>query len=112
MKNPIAIVQQLDAIRHQIAGTAGEIRAAEIAADDTDRDFKREFAVAYRRASGSIDDRKHQATLDVEEFAKARDRAATILNYAKTRRANLEIEQSNLQTQARLVDNIYRNGGA
>ena len=104
MKTPDQIVQQLDAIRTQMSRTAEEIRDAEITADDAERDYKRESALAYRRASGSIDDRKQQAILATEEFAKAKDRSASILNYVKMRRANLEIEQSNLQTQARLID--------
>lgn len=103
MKTPDQIVQQLDAIRVQLSRTAEEIRDAELASDEAERDYKRESALAYRRASGSIDDRKQQAVLDTEEFTKQRDRTASVLNYLKLRRSNLEIEQSNLQTQARLI---------
>lgn len=103
MKNINQIIQQLDAIRGQLSRTAEEIRDAEVAADEAERDYKRESALAYRRATGSIDDRKQQAYLDTEEFVKQRDRTASVVNYLKMRRANLEIEQSNLQTQARIL---------
>jgi hypothetical protein len=104
MKTPDTLLQQLDAIRVQLSRSAEDIRDAEINAGEAERDYKRESALAYRRATGSIDDRKQQAILDCEEFAKQRDRTAAVVNYLKMRRSNLEIEQSNLQTQARLVD--------
>lgn len=103
MKSPQQVIEQLDAIRVQLSRTAEDIRDAEVAADQADRDYKRESALAYRRATGSIDDRKQQAVLDCEQFTKERDRTASVLSYLKMRRANLEIEQSNLQTQARIL---------
>lgn len=103
MKSPAQLMEQLDVVRVQLSRTAEDIRDAEEAADQADRDYKRESALAYRRATGSIDDRKQQAILDVEQFTRERDRTASIVSFLKMRRANLEIEQSNLQTQARLV---------
>lgn len=103
MKSSQEIIEQLDTIRRHLSATAEEIRDAELAADQAERDYKRESALAYRRATGSIEDRKQQATLDCESFAAERDRTSAVLSYVKTRRANLEIQQSNLQTQARLI---------
>lgn len=103
MKNAQQIIEQLDAIRNQLSRTAEEIRDAEVRADEAEHEHKRESALAYRRATGSVEDRKQQALLDTGEFAKARRDTSAVASYLKMRRANLEIEQSNLQTQARLI---------
>ena len=108
MKTPNLVVDELDEVRHRMATTAEEIRDAEASAVEAERIYKRELATAYRRAQGTAKDREGTALIECERFAEARDAAKAVAAYVKTRRANLEIEQSNLQTQSRLVELVFR----
>ncbi|MBA8847406.1 hypothetical protein [Microcella alkalica] len=93
MKTPDQIITELDAIRIQIARNATEVRELELRAVTEAESFATEYANAYKRASGSIEERKQQATLDTARFKAAKERGR-----------DLEAQQSNLQTQARLLD--------
>jgi hypothetical protein len=111
VKTPEELLTQLDTVRLEIRGAAARIRDAEQKADEADRVYRREFATVYRRSQGSIRDREQQALLECQEFARHRDDTAAVVAYLKTQRGDLELEQSNLQSQGRLLDGIYRGAG-
>lgn len=109
MKTPEQIISELDAIRVQIARNATEVRELELRAVTEAESFATEYANSYKRATGSIEERKQQATLDTARFKAAKERAAIEVAYVKQRGRNLEAQQSNLQTQARLLDTHLRS---
>lgn len=111
MKNPEQIITELDGLRSQIARSANEAREAEIRAADEGDAFTREYATAYKRAAGSIEDRKQSAALETIQFKSSKDRALIELAFVKQRARDLESQQSNLQTQARLLDTHLRSLG-
>lgn len=109
MKTPEQIIAELDAIRVQIARNANEVRDLELRAVTDADTYATEYANAYKRATGSIEERKQQATLDTHRFKAAKERAAIEVAYVKQRGRDLEAQQSNLQTQARLLDTHLRS---
>ena len=111
MKSPADIITELDALRAQIARSANETREAELRAADESDAFTREYATAYKRASGSVEDRKQTATLETIRFKTSKDRALIELAFVKQCGRDLESQQSNLQTQARLLDTYLRSLG-
>lgn len=108
MKTPTQLIEQLEAVRADIARTAEPIRDAERALSEAASQYRIEQAAAYRRARGTVKDRDHEAVEAVKEFWRAKADAEAVLSYEKLRRANLELQQSNLQTQARLLDMAAR----
>ncbi|MFB9776162.1 hypothetical protein [Brevibacterium otitidis] len=111
MKTPDSIIRELSEVRTNVARNAQIVRDYESAAMEAQRQLDHEFALAYKRASGSIEDRKQQAVIDTESFAHARDDTKIALNYAKARARGFESELSNLQTQARMVELTYKMAG-
>jgi ABC-type phosphate transport system auxiliary subunit len=111
VKRPEQVIAELDALRAQIARNAVEIRDIELRATDDAEKYATEYATAYRRATGAIEERKQQATLDTTRFRAARDRSAIEVAFMKQRGRDIEAQQSNLQTQARLLDTHLRSIG-
>lgn len=108
MKTPETVISELDFLRAQIARNATDIREMELKAAEESETFTREYATAYKRAEGSVEDRKQTALLDTARFKAAKDRALIELAFVKQRGRDLEFLQSNLQTQARLLDTHLR----
>lgn len=111
IKTPDSIIHELVQVRNAVAQNAGIIREREAAAAEASRQFDYEYALAYKRATGSVKDREQQAVIDTESFAVARDETRIALNYAKSRAKSFESEQMNLQTQARLVEITFKLAG-
>lgn len=111
IKTPDSLVRDLEQVRNHAAQGAIELRKAEAAYLEAKRMHDREYALAYKRASGPVEDRKQQATIDADSFAQAMDDAQIVLNYVKAQARSLDSQQSNLQTQARLVEITYRLAG-
>jgi multidrug resistance efflux pump len=111
IKTPDAIIRDLEAVRNHAAQGPAELRKAEGEYLEAKRQHDREYALAYKRAAGPVEDRKQQATIDADSFAQAMDDAQIVLNYVKAQSRSLDSQQSNLQTQARLVEITYRLAG-
>jgi hypothetical protein len=97
------IVRQLDALRAQIARSATDIRDCELRAADASEEHSRAYAVAYVAATGSVEERRQAAILATLPARRLRDRAEIEMRFVKQRAHDLEAQQSNLQTQARLI---------
>lgn len=110
MKSLDQLLAELDEVRRHIMRAAGEIQSAEVASKDADEVFAREYALAYRRASGSVKDREMTAVVETELFRKEKDSKQIVLSYCKRRSVDLEAAQSNLQSQAKLLDLALRGG--
>lgn len=108
---PDAIIRELEQVRNYAAQGAIELRKAESAYLEAKRTHDREYALAYKRASGPVEDRKQQAVIDADSFAHAMDDAQIVLNYVKAQSRSLDSQQSNLQTQSKLVEITYRLAG-
>lgn len=111
IKTPDSIIRELADVRTNVAKSASILEERERAYLEAKRVHDREYGLAYMRAQGPVEDRKQQAAVDTESFAHARDEALVLWNYAKTRARSLESEQTNLQSQARLVEITYRLAG-
>lgn len=103
MRTPEQIAEQLDALRHQIARNATDVREVELRAADATEDYLRQYARAYAATEGSVKEREQQATLDTLPARRVRDRALIEVAYVKQRARDTEAQQSNLQTQARIA---------
>lgn len=108
---PDQVIGELEAVRNDAARGPRELEKAERAYLVAKRQFDREYALAYKRADGPVEDRKQQATIDADSFAQAMDDAQIILNYVKAHSRSLDSQQSNLQTQAKLVEITYKLAG-
>lgn len=97
------IVEQLNSLRHQIARSATDLRESELRAADATEEHLRAYATAYRDARGTLKDREQQAILQTLATRRARERALIEVNYLKQRARDLEAQQTNLQSQARLI---------
>lgn len=111
IKTPDSIIRELDGIKNEVALRAKDIAQSEREFLEAKRDFDREYALAYRRAAGSVEDRKQQAALDADSFAQARDDAQAVYNYRRQRSRDLDQGISALQTQSRLVELTYKLAG-
>lgn len=108
---PDQIIRALEEVRNHAARGPRELEKAEADYLAAKRQYDREYAVAYKRADGPVEDRKQQATIDADSFAQAMDDAQIILNYVKAQSRSLDSQQSNLQTQSKLVEITYRLAG-
>ena len=111
IKTPDQIINDLEEVRNHAARGARELEKAERDFLAAKREHDREYALAYKRASGPVEDRKQQAVIDSDSFAQAMDDAQIVLNYVKAKARSLDSQQSNLQTQARLVEITFRLAG-
>ena len=108
---PDQIISELSAVRNESARGPRELERAERDYLIAKRQYDREYALAYKRASGPVEDRKQQAIIDADSFAQAMDDAQIALNYVKAQSRSFDSQQSNLQTQAKLVEITYRLSG-
>ena len=103
MMTPEQIVAQLDALRHQIARNATDIREVELRAADAAEEHLRAYAVAYVAAIGAVEERKQQAIVATLPARRLRDRTEIEMRFVRQRAHDVESQMSNLQTQARLI---------
>lgn len=111
IKTPDQIIRDLEQVRTHAARSAVELEKAERAYLHAKREYEREYALAFKRSSGSVEERKQQATIDADTFAHAMDDGQIVLNYVKAQSRSLDSQQSNLQTQSKLVEITYRLAG-
>ncbi|WGW12714.1 hypothetical protein LWF01_02785 [Saxibacter everestensis] len=111
IKTPDSIVMELTDLKNRVAQGPKHLREAEAEFLEVERQYQREYALAYKRADGPVEDRKQQAIVDTDTFREAKDVALITLNYVKGLSRSYESQQSNLQTQARLVEITYRMAG-
>lgn len=100
---PERIAEQLDALRHQIARNATDVREVELRAADASEEYLRAYARAYAEAVGTAKERDQAATLASLPARRVRDRAQIEVAYLKQRARDVEAQQSNLQTLARIA---------
>lgn len=107
------VIRELDDIRSrgrraQAVRDAGTQRAADV------RAYEKRRAVVRNATPGSVQAKDDAAVLDeqCDELRAKAEAAKTAENYAKRLADDETSDQSNLQTQARLIEEILKLGGA
>jgi Holliday junction resolvasome RuvABC DNA-binding subunit len=107
------VIRELIAIKGAGGRTALAIRKAEAARAQAVRDYEAECAVVRCNTVGSVQAKTDAALTDMkcQRLRKEMDVAKEAENYAKRLATAYEQDQSNLQTQARLIESTLKLAG-
>lgn len=109
---PDAIIRELVSIRHEAGkGVEAQYQAERKLAEAT-LALDTAEAKALLEAQGTVVDRQALAKLKTEDERFAESIARAEFNRVKTKLRLLEHAQMSVQTQARLVEMMYRSAGA
>jgi hypothetical protein len=108
LRTPLDLVNRLEWVTFYLRKSTGvihDLRNTYIAASDA-------YSRAYKQSkldlrsdpnSGTVGDREDQAQLDNWQLFTQMNEAKSTLDYAKEKKADLESEQSKLQSEGRLI---------
>lgn len=109
--NPVTLEAEMTAALNSISQSIKPVSSAYDVWKTAELAFKREFAVAFRNATGSVEDRKQAATEETmpaaEELKDAEVKYKVMLDYQRAYRDKL----SALQTLAKSVTAAYNSAG-
>lgn len=108
---PDRIIQALTEIRREADKGVDALYHAEVDLAKKQLEADRIESAAYLRIQGLVADRTALAKLESSEARFEVDLAKAKLNRIKTKLQQIQQQQSALQTQARMVEITYLNGG-
>lgn len=79
----LAIVNQLGTLSAALDTAVQKLGEFEETAIDAEGDYKLKFAKAFRAASGSVEDRKQQATIECDQEWRTWGKAASLVRVQK-----------------------------
>lgn len=110
-KTPDSIIAELVSIRAEASKGVSALHDAEIEYAETTLEFDAAEAKAILSATGSVIERQAIAKLETLELKMKMEIAKAKFNRVKTKLKILEQAQMSVQTQARLVEMMYRSAG-
>lgn len=111
LKTPDSVIRELVSIRAQSSKGINAQYAAEVKVAEATLAAETEEAKALLSAEGTVVDRQAVAKLRAGELRFQLDIAKAELNRVKTKIRLLEQAQMSVQTQARLVELMYKSAG-
>lgn len=111
ISTPDAIIEQLVAIRQEAEKGIRAQYEAEVKTAELELEAEKQFALEFIKAVGSVAHKEAVAKLKSGDARLAADVAKAEWQRIKTRLRHLELAQSSLQTQAKMVEITYRNAG-
>jgi hypothetical protein len=108
---PDDIIQELRNINQESAKGIALLAEVERKAIELELQAETAEARALLESQGNIPERQAIATLKSEQERLAADIAKAEVNRVKTKLRHLQDQQSNLQTQARMVELTWRTAG-
>lgn len=111
LRTPDGILSELVSVRDSLSRGIEALRDAE--ADHIEKKFtaERSELSTFMEAGGTVADRQAVAKLKSEDDRKAAEVAQAKVRYIKAHIDALKDAQMNLQTQAKLVESMYRSAG-
>lgn len=109
--NPVTLEQEMAATTNSIAKSILEVSKAYDAWKTAELAYKREYAVAYRVAKGSVEDRKQKAIEDTLTAADDLKDAEVKYRYVADLQRMYRDKLSAYQTLARSVNAAYGAAG-
>lgn len=107
--NPVDVEQHIEEIRNRIAKGVSVVTAAEREAKRLRREFDLAFAHAYKKAEGSIPDRKYEAQIKTMGQREAAEIAELAFNHAERTAWSLKDELSAVQSIGASVRAMYQS---
>lgn len=111
LRTPDSILAELVSVRESITRGIEAHRDAEEAYIEAKFAAERSELTTFVEAGGTIADRQAVAKLRSEDARKAADVAKAKLSYIRAHLDALRDSQMNLQSQAKLVEAMYRTAG-
>lgn len=111
LETPDSIIRELVAIRQEAARGVDFLHAAETKLAKASLEAQHAEDAALLSAEGTVPERQAQARLRSEDARFAEALARAELNRVRAKLKVLEQAQMNVQTQARLVELMYRTAG-
>lgn len=108
---PDRIIQALTEIRREAEKGIEALYRAEVELAEKQLEADRVESAAYLRIQGLVADRTALAKLESSQAKFEVDLAKAKLNRIRTKLQQLQQQQSAIQTQARMVEITYLNGG-
>jgi hypothetical protein len=111
-QTPDSIIQQLEQVRNEASKGVDVLLECETEVARLDQQFSRVQAQALLDAVGTVVDRQALATLAASDVKFELDLARAKLARVKAKLRMLQDVQTNIQTQARMVELTYKTAGA
>ena len=111
LRTPDGIIRELVEIRDRVSKGIEILREYEDEYTEAKFAAERAELKAFLDAQGTATDRNAVAKLLSEELRRDAEEAKKKVDYAKTLLKSLEAQQTSVQTQARLVEALYRGAG-
>jgi hypothetical protein len=111
LRTPDSILRDLSEIRERITRGIEAIRESEDEATVAKFDAERLELTTFLEAQGSVADRQAVAKIRSEDLRRAAETAKKRVDYIREHVRALRDAQMNVQTQARLVEVMYRGAG-
>ena len=110
-QTPDSIIRELADVRAEAAKGVDALLEAETEVAKLDFEYSRVHAQALLAAVGTVVDRQALASLDAAEIKLKLDIARAKMNRVKAKLRHLQDVQTNIQTQARMVELTYKTAG-
>lgn len=109
--NPVSLEQEITKALNSVSESIRKVSDAYDTHKTTELEFKRAYAIAYRNADGSVEDRKQQAVADTFEVAEAAKDAEVVYKYMLDHQRAYRDKLSAFQTLAKSVVAAYNVAG-
>lgn len=111
LATPDSILGELEAVRADASKGVSVLANAEIKLAEATLAFDNAYSKALLAATGSVAERQAHATLETSDLKFAESIAKAEVNRVKVRLRLLEQAQTNIQTQARMVELMWKSAG-
>lgn len=109
--NPVTLEEQMTSALNSVSGSIRPVSDAYDAWKTAELAFKKEYAIAYRTAEGSVEDRKQKATADTMPAAEEAKDAEVTYKYLLDHQRAYRDKLSAFQTLAKSVNAAYGAAG-
>jgi len=110
--NPVDVERKIEEVKNRIASGVKVVTAAERDRKAKKREFDLAWAHAFKRAEGSVEDRKQQAVIDSMPHREAADNAEIAFKHAERTAEALTKELFAWQSINNTIRAMYNAAGA
>jgi len=110
-QTPDSIIADLIAVRSESAKGVEALFDAEKNLVAAELEYDRAYSLALLNAKGTVVDRQALATLESSSERERRDVARAVVSRVKTKLRVLSEQQMNIQSQARMVELMWKSSG-
>jgi hypothetical protein len=111
ISTPDSVIDNLIAIREEAEKGVAALYAAEVKLAELESEADKIEALALIQASGSVAHKEAVATLKSADARLAAEIAKAEYQRIKTKLRHLELAQSSIQTQAKMIEVMFKTAG-